>query len=189
VIGALKWGLTPASGDLGIHVCGGRGKYSRQTPHELVAIGDRVGIDGTGLATASCLVAKVHSAVVQDGFDLYLHGCGAVVDQPHAAIDQGVIVNLTDRRADACVRRQLDLLAKLGPDGISGSSPSWTETVSAVGAHRGARVFSLHDRRFLLMSGAPAGSVPDVLALVTPRSRTFSEKLATTKIGRARVSR
>jgi hypothetical protein len=49
---------------------------------------------------------------------------------------QGVIVNLTDRRADACVRRQLDLLDKLGPDGISGSSPSWAETVSAVGAHR-----------------------------------------------------
>jgi hypothetical protein len=62
------------SGELGIHVCGGHGKHSGQTPHELVAIGERVGIDGTGLATASCLVAKVDSAAVPDGFDLYLQG-------------------------------------------------------------------------------------------------------------------
>src|SRR5215210_6382637 len=74
VIGALKRGLTPLAGELGIHVCGGRGKHSRQTPHELVTIGDRVGFDGAALATASRLVAKVDSAAVQDGFDLYLHG-------------------------------------------------------------------------------------------------------------------
>src|SRR5215469_3429299 len=74
VIGALKRGLTPLSGELGIHVCGGRGSHSRQTPHELVTIGDRVGLDGAALARASRLVAKVDSAAVQDGFDLYLHG-------------------------------------------------------------------------------------------------------------------
>src|ERR1700760_1469820 len=48
VIGALKRGLTPLAGELGLHVCGGRGKHSRQTPHELLAIGERVGIDGVG---------------------------------------------------------------------------------------------------------------------------------------------
>src|SRR5215207_8794838 len=74
VIGALKRGLAPLQRDLGIHVCGGRGKHSRKTPGELVAIGDRVGFDGAALATASRLVAKVDSAAVQDGFDLYLHG-------------------------------------------------------------------------------------------------------------------
>src|SRR4051812_24431332 len=46
VIGALKRGLTPLRNELGIHVCGGRGKHSRQTPQELVAVGDRVGIGG-----------------------------------------------------------------------------------------------------------------------------------------------
>src|ERR1700730_6834057 len=71
-IGALKRGLAPLSNELGIHVCGGRGKHSRQTP--LVAIGERVGFDGSALANASRLVAKVDSAAVQDGFDLYLHG-------------------------------------------------------------------------------------------------------------------
>ena len=61
VIGALKRGLTPLAGELGIQVCGGRGKHARQTPQELVAIGDRVGIDGAALARASRLVAKVDS--------------------------------------------------------------------------------------------------------------------------------
>jgi hypothetical protein len=153
VLGALKRGLSPLSAELGIHVCGGRGKHSRQTPQELVAIGDRVGLDGTSLAKASRLVAKVDSAALQDGFDLYLHGfivsddgnwavvqqgmngdlrqarryhwlsehLQSFVDEPHAAIDgveQGVIVNLTDRRADASRRAQLDILGTLGPDGI-----------------------------------------------------------------------
>src|SRR5260370_30916405 len=72
VIGALKRGLTPLSGELGIHVCGGRGNHSRQTPHELLAIGDRVGLDSTALAKASLLVPKVHSAAAQSGIDLHL---------------------------------------------------------------------------------------------------------------------
>src|SRR5262245_33121423 len=74
VIGALKRGLKPLEGELGIFVCGGRGKHSRKTPQELVTIGERTGHDGAALATASRLVAKVDSAAVQDGFDLYLHG-------------------------------------------------------------------------------------------------------------------
>src|SRR5580693_2296700 len=74
VIGALKRGLAPLEQEIGIHVCGGRGRYSRQTPHELVDIGGRVGFDGAALATASRLVAKVDSAAVQDGYQLYLHG-------------------------------------------------------------------------------------------------------------------
>ncbi|MGO4436358.1 DUF763 domain-containing protein [Rhizobium sp. RAF56] len=153
VIGALKRGLKPLSGELGIHICGGRGAHSRKTPDELVAIGNRVGFDGAGLATTSRLIAKVDSAAVQDGFDLYLHGfivtddgrwvvvqqgmngdrrqarryhwlsegLKSFIDSPHAAIegrDQGRIVNLADRRADASRKGQLDLLASLGPDRI-----------------------------------------------------------------------
>jgi hypothetical protein len=154
VIGALKRGLAPLSRELGVHVCGGRGRHSRKTPAELVAVGERVGIDGAALARTSRLVAKVDSAAIQDGFDLYLHGfivtddghwvvvqqgmngdrrqarryhwlsqgLASFVEEPHAAIDgidQGVIVNLTDRRADASRRRQLELLSELGPDGIT----------------------------------------------------------------------
>jgi uncharacterized protein len=90
VIGALKRGLTPLQNELGIHVCGGRGKYSRQTPAELIAIGDHVGFDGGKLAQASRLVAKVDSAAVQDGFDLYLHGFVVTDDGHWAVVQQGM---------------------------------------------------------------------------------------------------
>src|SRR6185503_12426219 len=53
VMGALKRGLAPLERELGLHVCGGRGRHSRKTPQELVAIGDRVGFDGAALARAS----------------------------------------------------------------------------------------------------------------------------------------
>jgi uncharacterized protein len=90
VIGALKRGLAPLSGELGIHVCGGRGKHSRQTPHELVAIGERIGFDGAKLANVSRLVAKVDSAAVQDGFDLYLHGFIVADDGRWVVVQQGM---------------------------------------------------------------------------------------------------
>lgn len=90
VIGALKRGLTPLSAELGLHVCGGRGKHSRQTPHELVNIGERVGIDGNTLAQHSRLVAKVDSAAVQDGFDLYLHGFIVADDGKWVVVQQGM---------------------------------------------------------------------------------------------------
>ena len=90
VIGALKRGLTPLRNELGIHVCGGRGRHSRQTPSELIAIGDQVGFDGGKLAQASRLVAKVDSAAVQDGFDLYLHGFVVTDDGHWAVVQQGM---------------------------------------------------------------------------------------------------
>jgi hypothetical protein len=90
VIGALKRGLAPRAKELGLHVCGGRGRHSRQTPHELVAIGERTGFDGNALAKASRLVAKVDSAAVQDGFDLYLHGFIVADDGQWAVVQQGM---------------------------------------------------------------------------------------------------
>jgi uncharacterized protein len=97
VLGALKRGLTPLQQELGIHVCGGRGKHSRQTPAELIAVGDRVGLDGDSLATTSRLVAKVDSAAVQDGFDLYLHGFIVSDDGQWTVVQQGM--NGTRRQA------------------------------------------------------------------------------------------
>jgi hypothetical protein len=90
VIGALKRGLTPLQNELGLHVCGGRGKHSRQTPQELAAIGDRVGCDGAALAQVSRLVAKIDSAAVQDGFDLYLHGFIVADDGKWVVVQQGM---------------------------------------------------------------------------------------------------
>jgi hypothetical protein len=90
VLGALKRGLNPLSGELGLRVCGGRGKHSRLTPRELVALGDRIGFDGDALAKASRLTAKVDSAAVQDGFDLYLHGFVVSDEARWAVVQQGM---------------------------------------------------------------------------------------------------
>lgn len=90
VIGALKRGLTPMSRELGLHVCGGRGQHSRKTPDELLLIANRVGFDGLALAQTSRLVAKVDSAAVQDGFDLYLHGFIAADDGKWVVVQQGM---------------------------------------------------------------------------------------------------
>lgn len=145
VLGALKRGLEPVQDELGLYVCGGRGRQSRKTPDELRALGERLGLDAAGLVRASRLIAKVDSAAVQDGFELYLHGFIAsvdgrycvvqqgmntaqrsarryhwlsegltsFVDAPHAAIDgpeQGLIVNLTDKRAERARAAQLELV-------------------------------------------------------------------------------
>ncbi|MBY5403002.1 DUF763 domain-containing protein [Rhizobium leguminosarum] len=90
VLGALKRGLKPRAGELGLHVCGGRGAHSRKTPLELVSIGERVGLDGEGLATTSRLIAKVDSAALQDGFDLYLHGFIVADDGHWVVVQQGM---------------------------------------------------------------------------------------------------
>lgn len=90
VIGAMKRGLGPLSGELGIHVCGGRGSHSRRTPQELLAVAEQTGLDGEALARASRLVAKVDSAAVQDGFDLYLHGFFVANDGQWVVVQQGM---------------------------------------------------------------------------------------------------
>jgi hypothetical protein len=90
VIGALKRGLAPLESELGIHVCGGRGRHSRRTPQELTEIGDRVGFDAQALTRTSRLVAKVDSAAVQDGFDLYLHGFFVTDDGKWTVVQQGM---------------------------------------------------------------------------------------------------
>ena len=90
VIGALKRGLKPLEGELGIHVCGGRGQHSRKTPDELRLLGERTGFDAPRLVRASRLVAKVDSAAVQDGFDLYLHGFFVTDDGKWTVVQQGM---------------------------------------------------------------------------------------------------
>jgi hypothetical protein len=90
VLGALKRGLAPVEWELGLHVCGGRGRHSRRTPDELRAVAGRTGLAGDDLARTSRLVAKVDSAAVQDGFALYLHGFVVADDGRWVVIQQGM---------------------------------------------------------------------------------------------------
>ena len=73
VLGALKRGLNPRSDELGIYVCGGRGKQSRKTPEELRGAAQAIGLNGDSLARTSRLTAKIDNNAVGDGFQLYLH--------------------------------------------------------------------------------------------------------------------
>src|SRR6201747_866377 len=73
VIGALKRGLTPRADELGLYICGGRGKASRNTPDELRAIAERKGFDGAALVRTSRLTARVDNNAIADGFQIYLH--------------------------------------------------------------------------------------------------------------------
>lgn len=89
-LGALKRGLAPVEWELGIHVCGGRGRQSRRTPDELHAVADRVGLDGDALARTSRLTAKVDSAALQDGYQIYLHGFVVTDDGSWTVVQQGL---------------------------------------------------------------------------------------------------
>lgn len=73
VMGALKRAVNPHSKELGIYICGGKGRFSRETPAELLKIGERTGMDANHLVRCSKLSAKVDNTAVQDGFQLYLH--------------------------------------------------------------------------------------------------------------------
>ena len=89
VLGALRRAINPHSKELGLYFCGGKGKFSRQTPNELFAIADKTGLNGNELVRSSRLSAKVDNNAMQDGFQLYIHsfiladtGQWTVVQQP-----------------------------------------------------------------------------------------------------------
>ncbi|SES05807.1 DUF763 domain-containing protein [Pedobacter rhizosphaerae] len=90
VLGALKKAINPISKELGIYVCGGKGKYSRETPQELLRIADNTGLDGHALVRSSKLSAKVDNTAIQDGFQLYLHSFILSSDGDWSVVQQGM---------------------------------------------------------------------------------------------------
>ena len=90
VMYALKRGLNPRAKELGIYVCGGRGKYSRMTPDELLDIAAQEGLNGDELVRNSKLVAKVDNNAVQDGFQLYQHNFVLTRNGNWAVVQQGM---------------------------------------------------------------------------------------------------
>src|SRR5215210_4591961 len=71
--GALKEGIRGLEADLGFHAAGGKGAASRKTPAEITSACDRLSVDASPLVYASRISAKVDSAAVQDGYQLYHH--------------------------------------------------------------------------------------------------------------------
>lgn len=103
VMYALKRGINARSKELGLYVCGGRGKYSRQTPQELISYSEKTGLNGNSLVESSKLCAKVDNNAVQDGFQLYQHNFILSVDGDWSVVQQGMNVNTkTARRYHWC---------------------------------------------------------------------------------------
>ena len=90
VIGALKRGMNPRASELGIYICGGRGKHSRKTPDELRAVAEKTGLDGDALARTSRLTARIDNNAIADGFQIYLHAFVVTAGGEWAVIQQGL---------------------------------------------------------------------------------------------------
>src|SRR6185295_13534681 len=90
VMGALKRGLGPRANELGIHICGGRGRFSRNTPSELRAIANRRGLDGEDLVRTSRLTARIDNNAIADGFQIYLHSFVVTSAGEWAVVQQGL---------------------------------------------------------------------------------------------------
>ncbi|MGA3027123.1 MAG: DUF763 domain-containing protein [Bryobacteraceae bacterium] len=90
VLGALKRGLNPRAHELGIHICGGRGRHSRNTPGELRAVAETRGLDGEALVRTSRLTARVDNNAIADGFQIYLHTFIVSAAGDWAVVQQGL---------------------------------------------------------------------------------------------------
>ena len=90
VMYALKRGINSRAREFGLCICGGRGKYSRRTPEELLYLSEKTGLDGDSLVHASKLCAKVDNTAVQDGFQLYQHNFVLSDEGDWAVVQQGM---------------------------------------------------------------------------------------------------
>jgi uncharacterized protein len=90
VMGALKKAVNPLSKEIGIYICGGRGKHSLQTPNELLKIAHQTGLNADTLVRSSKLAAKIDNTAIQDGFQLYLHNFVLTNKGEWAVVQQGL---------------------------------------------------------------------------------------------------
>jgi len=90
VCGALKEAVKGQEANLGLYVCGGKGAASRKTPAEIEGFSERFSLDGERLVRASRLSAKVDSAALQDGFQIYQHVFIGTTEGSWAVVQQGM---------------------------------------------------------------------------------------------------
>jgi uncharacterized protein len=160
VVGALKRGLNPMAHELGIYVCGGRGRHSRSTPAELRRVAERSGIDGEALVRASRLTARIDNNAIADGFQLYLHGFFVSATGEWAVVQQGM------NAATALARRYHWHSASVGD--------FTSEPHSAiVGAHQGT-IMNLVDRRAQPAQRAMLSLVQEQPTVVLSEARRLS---------------
>lgn len=90
VCGAIKEGIKNIESDLGIFIAGGKGKTSRKTPQEITIKTQKFSLDPNPLIYASRMSAKVDSAALQDGYQIYHHVLFGTKDGRWAVVQQGM---------------------------------------------------------------------------------------------------
>jgi len=99
---ALKEAIRHEEKDLGLFICGGKGKTSRKTPDEIVAWANQLSLpDGSAdnLVYNSKMAAKVDNTLIQDGYQIYHHAFFFSRNGAWAVVQQGM------NEADASARR------------------------------------------------------------------------------------
>jgi uncharacterized protein len=88
--GALGEAYRRMGPDLGIHVAGGKGGASRKTPQQITDVAEHRSLEGDRLIHASRMAAKVDSAAVQDGYQIYTHHFLFSDDSEWCVVQQGM---------------------------------------------------------------------------------------------------
>jgi hypothetical protein len=173
VMGALKKGLNPKAGELGIYVCGGRGRQSLRTPQELRDIAGHVGVEGEALVRTSRLTARVDNNAVADGYQIYLHSFVVTPDGDWAVVQQGM--NAASRMAR---RYHWHSASPAGSDVWHRPSGRFTADPHAaiVGPHAGvirnlvdARARQAQDALLAIVKDDPVRTLDTVRRLEMPR--------------------
>jgi hypothetical protein len=91
VTGILKGALSPE--EHGVALCGGKGKTSRKTPSDIMAVGEKFGFSQQtidNLIYTSRITAKVDNTAIQAGYQLYHHAFLVTKEEKWAVIQQGM---------------------------------------------------------------------------------------------------
>ncbi len=205
-LGALKEGLRGVSEEIGVFVCGGKGRVSRKTPDEIVRFCERLGLDPDGLIYASRMAAKVDNSALQDGYTLYHHSFIFTRDGRWAVVQQGMKEGgrtarryhwLSDSLASfveephsaICAEKRegrvLDLVAKESspvrefmPEYLLGSTQEIKKDLTSI-SH-----LVLPERHYVLPSDLNMDRVLRILERIKPMSpKTFEEFLSIKGVG------
>lgn len=170
VMGALKKALNPKFNELGIYVCGGKGRYSRQTPAELISLAEKTGLDGTELVRSSRLSAKVDNNALQDGFQVYLHTFVVTKEGEWVVVQQGM------NDASGMARRyhwhssQLRSFVEEPHTFIYGANQGAILNLT----HR--RAHSAREGMLSLVEASPSVVLPEVRKILMPRRHELREE-------------
>lgn len=160
---ALKRALNPVSHELGLYVCGGKGKHSKATPTELLRVGDKTGLDGDHFARCSKLAAKVDNTAIQDGFQLYLHNFILSVEGDWAVVQQGMEGNTGKARRYHWHSANVKSFVEEPHAAVTGDNQGLILNLTAAGAQPTQRAILdiSHEKPARLLAEIPRMQLPD----------------------------